>query len=457
MATRTWNGTSGSFTDPNSWSPAGVPQSGDTAVINSGTVLASGLGLTGLTINLAQTGTATATEFDLTSTTIAANSTGNVSNPNGFNDTAPILRIAGTVENDGTINFTGSRVDIPTAAGAVLLNVGTLNFIQSSPQISGGGTLQNNGTVAFVRPMTVTQIPIISTPITGSGVIELGINAKLDIAGSVAATQTVRFNAGANQNEVLQIDQVGNFKATVAGFSTTDLLAVTNAPYTNATYTSTGASAGTLNLFNGATLTGAINFTGNYTLGSFSFTYNDFGGGLSNLQISTSVNNAQFGNLPAGYNALPVYRFFDTRYGTHFFTADSNEKNIVLQTRADLVQETNGFGDVAQSDANAAPIYRFFDNVYGTHFFTGSASERDNIIATRPDLVYEPSSTFYEHATQQAGDVAVYRLFDTKYGTQFLTGDQGEYNGITTPGASTYRADLTTEGVAFYAPSGTFT
>ena len=84
-----------------------------------------------------------------------------------------------------------------------------------------------------------------------------------------------------------------------------------------------------------------------------------------------------------------VYRFFDTKYGTHFFTSDIGERNTVLATRSDLKEETNGFGDVAQSDPNAVAVYRFFDTPYGTHFFTSSSTERDTIIATRPDLSYE--------------------------------------------------------------------
>ena len=153
----------------------------------------------------------------------------------------------------------------------------------------------------------------------------------------------------------------------------------------------------------------------------------------------------------------PVYRFFDNTNGTHFFTSSSSERdNIINNQSSRYTEETNGYGAVAAADPNATAVYRFFDTVYGTHFFTASASERDTIEATRPDLTFEPNSTFYEHATQQSGDVAVYRFFDTQYGTHFYTGDASEYAGLTNPGSSTYRANLTNEGVGFYAPAGTF-
>lgn len=102
-------------------------------------------------------------------------------------------------------------------------------------------------------------------------------------------------------------------------------------------------------------------------------------------------------------------------------------------------------------------IYRFFDNIHGTHFFTASAAERDTIIATRSDLNYEPTGSFLEHTTAQAGDLAIYRFVDTLDGTHFYTGSQDEFAAITKPGTAAYRADLSYEGVSFYAPSGSFT
>ena len=52
--------------------------------------------------------------------------------------------------------------------------------------------------------------------------------------------------------------------------------------------------------------------------------------------------------------------------------------------------------------------------------------------------------------------MAVYRFFDTKLGTHFYTGNQSEHDSIATPGGNGYRADLISEGVAFYAPTGLF-
>lgn len=461
MTTKTWNGSNGNFTDANSWSPAGVPVAGDVAVINAGTVAVPS-SPSGVTIQLVErSGGTAATTLALNGIALDASVSLVTNSQNNYNSVSPTLAVTGASSLAGTDSFYGTKATFSIAGGSSLTNNGTMNFYSAGLFTVGGGTLVNNGTIAIVNPAAQSQYSVLNDALTGTGTVALGRNARIEIGAAVGSGQTLLLNDGTSGNEVVQLDQVGTFAGRINGFSSSDLISVTNTTYTNASYTSTGANSGTLSLFNGTTLQGSIAFTGQYTLFGFSFNYNDFGNGQSNLQITTSAANAQSGGLPSGFQnggngALPVYRFFSQTDGTHFFTANSGERDAVKATRADYVQETNNFGDVAQTDPNATAIYRFFDTRFGTHFFTSSASERDTVIATRSDLTYEPTSTFYEHSTQQSGDVAVYRLFDSRTGTQFLTGDQGEYNGLTTAGTSTYRADLRTEGVVFYAPTGSF-
>ncbi len=148
-------------------------------------------------------------------------------------------------------------------------------------------------------------------------------------------------------------------------------------------------------------------------------------------------------------DTIGVWRFFDTTSGAQFLTGSTAERDAVMATRPDLTYEGLGLTGIATSanDPSATPIYRFFDSVHGTHFFTASQSEKDSIVAARPDLVQE-QSTFDEHATQQAGDQAVYRFFDKTDGTHFFTANAGERATI-----QATRPDMTFEGVAFYAPT----
>ena len=167
----------------------------------------------------------------------------------------------------------------------------------------------------------------------------------------------------------------------------------------------------------------------------------------SQYQLTDDGNGGTFIALTG--DTIGVFRFFDSNYGTHFFSASPDERNTIVATRPDLVYEGVGLQSVdpASNDPNSSPVYRFFDSTYGTHFFTASASERDTVIGTRPDLVYEGTG-FYEHTQQQAGDTAVYRFFDTRFGTHFYTADAGERATV----AAT-RPDLVDEGIGFYAPA----
>ncbi|MDT7953255.1 MAG: C2 family cysteine protease, partial [Acetobacteraceae bacterium] len=151
--------------------------------------------------------------------------------------------------------------------------------------------------------------------------------------------------------------------------------------------------------------------------------------------------------LPDG--KLGVYRFFDTIHGTQFLTGSVNEANSAIANRPDLTYEGIGLAGIAAgaNDPNAVPVYRFFDTRNGTHFFTANHAEEASLAATRSDLVLE-STSFYEHATQQAGDTAVYRFFNSNDGTHFFTQSSSERASI----AAT-RPDMAFEGVAFYAPT----
>lgn len=147
--------------------------------------------------------------------------------------------------------------------------------------------------------------------------------------------------------------------------------------------------------------------------------------------------------------ALGVYRFFDSTDGTHFYSASQAERNTLLQTRPDLVYEGVGLNAVASplTDPAATAVYRFFDTRNGTHFYSASDGERDTTLATRPDLTFE-GTAFYEHAAAQAGDMPIYRFFDLADGTHFYSSSASERATILAT-----RSDLRDEGIGFYAPS----
>jgi predicted Zn-dependent protease len=146
---------------------------------------------------------------------------------------------------------------------------------------------------------------------------------------------------------------------------------------------------------------------------------------------------------------LPVFRFFDTHDGGHFFTTSMTECENVLATRMDMNFEGVGCNSVnpVSNDPNAAPVYRFFDTHDGGHFFTTSTAERDQVQMTRADMHFEGVG-YSEHTSQQAGDAPVYRFFETTSGGHFFTASAAERDAV-----QATRSDMRFEGIAFFAPA----
>nr|WP_041237666.1 hypothetical protein [Gloeothece citriformis] len=86
---------------------------------------------------------------------------------------------------------------------------------------------------------------------------------------------------------------------------------------------------------------------------------------------------------------LPVYRFYNTIAGGHFFTISEAERNFVQANLPQYVFEEIGFYSYG-ADANlGADVYRFYNTIAGGHFFTISPTERDNVINTFPQFIFE--------------------------------------------------------------------
>jgi hypothetical protein len=502
MVTKTWNGSTDFFAVASDWVPAGVPVAGDTAIITAGVVTDNTVLPSGLTIALNSTGGSNPTRpiFALGDGFGIPQGVQLTSNTNAF---ATVLGSIGTTFNAGAITFAGAGsgaialADRPDGSAGQLLNSGTVSFVGVVGTIANvddnpSNAFVNNGTINVTDAVPVAGSLLLSANISGNGTINLAAGDTLRFTQG-ASGQTVVLGAG-SAGSIVQIDKGASWASSITGFGAADTITITSAVWDAETFTPLAGGAGAQYTFSNAGTPVAnivLNGTG-YSQSSVTVSTSISaasetttlrttvpdnvasppGGGANGGSGATNGNGgsgATNGNGNINSATVGVYRFFDTRLGTHFFTASATEKGGLIDPnstsfRSDLVEETNGFGaiDPAVSDTNEVSVYRFFDSTFGTHFFTASASERNSLTdpnspSYRPDLIFEASSSFLEHSTQHAGDLAVYRFFDSVHGTHFYTGDAGEFAAITTPGTGAYRPDLISEGVAFYAPTGNFT
>ena len=121
----------------------------------------------------------------------------------------------------------------------------------------------------------------------------------------------------------------------------------------------------------------------------------------------------------------PVYRFFNTVAGGHFFTTSEAERDFVLNNLPQYVFEGVGFNASIVEGPNLIPIYRFFNTVAGGHFFTASEAERDFVRFNLPQYLDEGIG-FYAYGADANLGVDVFRFFNTVAGGHFFTTSEAE-------------------------------
>ena len=144
---------------------------------------------------------------------------------------------------------------------------------------------------------------------------------------------------------------------------------------------------------------------------------------------------------------VEIFRFFNTTAGGHFFTADLGERDAVLTQAPHFTFEGGGFFafDADATVANADPVYRFFNTQAGGHFFTNSEAERDFVASTLDHFVFEGVG-FQAFDQQVDGSSAVYRFFNNDAGGHFFTINEAERDVVIDN-----LPHFTFEGVGFYA------
>ncbi|MDC1427929.1 matrixin family metalloprotease [Rhodospirillaceae bacterium] len=140
-----------------------------------------------------------------------------------------------------------------------------------------------------------------------------------------------------------------------------------------------------------------------------------------------------------------IYRFYNPLSGGHFFTADVAEKNV-LDGNGSFSAEGVGFESMSKDMAESAgvvPVYRFFNTNLGSHFFTASEQEKDHVLDIG-DFNFEGVG-FRAFSEDSASTEPVYRFFNVVTGGHFFTVDKNERDVVSLLSQFRY------EGEAFYA------
>jgi uncharacterized protein DUF5648/matrixin len=140
---------------------------------------------------------------------------------------------------------------------------------------------------------------------------------------------------------------------------------------------------------------------------------------------------------------VPLFRFFNSVTGTHFYTVSESERLSIIRNLPAFVFEGVAYNVPSRPGPGTLSVYRFFNTLTGSHFYTTSDAERDQIIATAPYLQFE--GTAFQAYVGGAGLLPVFRFFDTLTGTHFYTASTAERDQILAT-APSYRL----EGIAYF-------
>jgi len=145
-----------------------------------------------------------------------------------------------------------------------------------------------------------------------------------------------------------------------------------------------------------------------------------------------------------GYAAGSVFRFFNKKNGSHFYTVSEVEMNDTIKN----LSGTYNFEGVAYvvKPANADPLYRFFKKSSGTHFYTAGLAERDNVIKNLSKTYSYEGVAYNVSVPNLPGSTPVYRFYKKSNGSHFYTAGDTEKDSVIKNLSATYKF----EGVAFY-------
>lgn len=146
---------------------------------------------------------------------------------------------------------------------------------------------------------------------------------------------------------------------------------------------------------------------------------------------------------PAPPDTVSVFRFYNARTGSHFYTPSAAERDMVID-RWPTLYAYEGVAYTVNA-ANAHPLYRFYNVKVASHFYTASVAERDQVIALWPHIFAYEGET-YNVALAGPESQAVYRFFSRVNGSHFFTASAAERDLVRQAWPHIYDY----EGPAFY-------
>ena len=146
---------------------------------------------------------------------------------------------------------------------------------------------------------------------------------------------------------------------------------------------------------------------------------------------------------------LTVYRFYNSSLGVHFYTNDKFERNYIFDNLDNYTYEGASYLGVelstAENSQNQVLVHRYFNQDSGTHLYTTDSQEREVIERELDNFSYE-GEVFAAYANSVAGSIPIYRFYNPTTGAHFYTPSAIEQEYV-----ANELANFREEGIAYYA------
>jgi hypothetical protein len=141
----------------------------------------------------------------------------------------------------------------------------------------------------------------------------------------------------------------------------------------------------------------------------------------------------------------PVWRFYNLRNGSHFYTATLSECNSVRDNlSATYHYEGPAYTINTLNPLNSSPLYRFYNKKNGSHFYTASLAEKNSVQANL-SATYAYDGPAY-NVCLTPSMTTVWRFYNKKNGSHFYTANPAEKANVQANLSATYSLD----GPGFY-------
>lgn len=154
--------------------------------------------------------------------------------------------------------------------------------------------------------------------------------------------------------------------------------------------------------------------------------------------------------LKAFVDLVPVFRLYHRQTGAHYLTTSEAERDQILATQPQYVDEGPVFQAGVAPQAGLLPVHRFLNSATGAYLYTISESERSYLQANLPAYAYQ-GVAFYASAQPGPELRPVYRFYRQDRRTHLFTIHAAERDSII-QSLCAFRY----QGAAFYVPDASF-